>query len=90
MEPLCKIRKTGALKSIMYRVYLRRMCEVVLSRILSPWYWPNIIFRLSSLGAKQRKALTVIHGFTNEVIAKRSQELKNSKSQNLDDEDEGM
>lgn len=67
------------------------MCQIVLTRALSPWHWPDFIFYRTSLGRQQRKALDVIHGLTNRVIAERKELLKNSKpEENTVEDDTGI
>lgn len=61
-----------------YRFLLSRMCNLVLTRALSPWLWPNFIFHRTKHGKIQAESLAVIHGLTNKVIAERKEMLKNS------------
>jgi len=65
------------------------MCEVVITRMVSPWYWPDFLFQLSRVGAKQRKALSVIHGLTHRVIAQRREELNANGKHDVNENDAG-
>jgi hypothetical protein len=61
------------------------MGEIVFQRVGKPWYYPDFVFRLSSLGREQQKCLSVLHGRTQSVIRTRKQEfLKDLKQQARD------
>lgn len=66
------------------------MVEIVLTRALSPWLWPNFLFHLSTHGFKSRKALKVIHGLTEKVISLRREDLKNSRNHETQEDDIGL
>ncbi|KAF7389256.1 hypothetical protein HZH66_010393 [Vespula vulgaris] len=40
-------------------------------RFVRPWYYPDIIFSLSSVGRLQRKQLKILHSFSKKIIAER-------------------
>ena len=49
--------------------------DIVFRRQASPWLWSDWFFHLTPLGWRWRKALAVLHGFTNSVIQERKAEI---------------
>uniref|UniRef100_U5EVJ2 Putative cytochrome n=1 Tax=Corethrella appendiculata TaxID=1370023 RepID=U5EVJ2_9DIPT len=49
-----------------------------LVRAVKPWLYPNLLFTLSSTGAKQKQVLSILHSFTEGVIKERKLALKNN------------
>ena len=43
------------------------MCDTIIKRRQRPWLTPDIIFRFSKYGRRQRKCLKTLHGFTQKV-----------------------
>jgi hypothetical protein len=52
--------------------------SIVAMRMRNIFVAPNAIFNLLPYKTKQDKALKILHGHTNEVIAARREQLKNS------------
>lgn len=71
-----------------YLLALRELFDLILKRIMTPWYGPEFIFRRLPDGKKFFKNIDTLHKFTNTVIQQRLKELKsNSKltSQSVED-----
>ncbi len=45
-----------------------RMTQIILARQTQPWLQPDWLFGLSSLGADQKRCLSILHNFTDQVI----------------------
>lgn len=54
-----------------YRHAVHEMGEILVYRLIKPWYYSDITFALSSMGKKQAKNLKILHGFTETIIAER-------------------
>ncbi|XP_028415753.1 cytochrome P450 4V2-like [Dendronephthya gigantea] len=63
-------------------------CELIQERQKSPWLWPDFIYNITSSGRSYQKALSVLHGFTNQVINDRIEQRKLRKSENFDGSDD--
>jgi cytochrome P450 len=56
--------------------------DIVFQRQASPWLWSDWFFHITPLGWKWRKALAVLHGFTNSVIQERKAEIAAEEKEN--------
>ncbi|CAB3983422.1 cytochrome P450 4V2, partial [Paramuricea clavata] len=63
------------------------MCELIQERQKYPWLWPDTIFNMTSSGRKHKKALDILHGFTNKVINDRIKQRKEHQDTNEDASD---
>ncbi|CAB4013820.1 cytochrome P450 4V2-like [Paramuricea clavata] len=63
------------------------MCELIQERQKCPWLWPDTIFNMTSSGRKHKKALDILHGFTNKVINDRIEQRKEHQDTNEDASD---
>ncbi|XP_043274305.1 cytochrome P450 4C1-like [Venturia canescens] len=61
-----------------YRNAVHEMGNYLLHRLLRPWLHPPSIFNLSPTGRKQKKALEIIHAFSNKIIRERQEYHKES------------
>ncbi|KFM74410.1 Cytochrome P450 4V2, partial [Stegodyphus mimosarum] len=50
------------------------LTNAVFERMQSPWLWPNFLFKISPLGRKFKKNLSILQDFTNAVIAEKKKE----------------
>ncbi|XP_043676030.1 cytochrome P450 4C1-like isoform X1 [Vespula pensylvanica] len=64
------LKGKGELEST-YRNAVRTLSKTVAYRFVRPWYYPDIIFSLSSVGRLQKKQLKILHGFSKKIIAER-------------------
>ncbi|XP_045163547.2 cytochrome P450 4V2-like [Mercenaria mercenaria] len=58
--------------------YVQAVCKVAEYTILrarSPWLWPEILFSLIGPGKDYKRCLSILHGFTEEVIQERQAEI---------------
>ena len=62
---------------------VKGLSRVISSRFLNAVYRSNIIFNLSPLYWKQRKFLKIVHGFTDNVIIARREELRKSQNEKI-------
>ncbi|XP_011701424.1 PREDICTED: cytochrome P450 4C1-like [Wasmannia auropunctata] len=56
-----------------YREAVYDIGEILIYRLMRPWLTPKMIFSLTSMGEKHEKALKILHGFTEKIIAERKQ-----------------
>ena len=63
-----------------------RSSEIVFTRMRSPWLWSDPLFNLTRLGSEWKKAVKLMHGFTNEVIQKRKEEYSINNANDDDDD----
>lgn len=72
-----------------YRAAVQEMGNLVQQRTIQPWLRSDFLFKLSGLRTKQDRILSVLHGFTRDVITKRRAELQQAKSEasNTSDDD---
>ncbi|XP_070157527.1 cytochrome P450 4C1-like [Polyergus mexicanus] len=54
-----------------YRSAIHDIIELMIYRILRPWFYNDLLFSLSPQGRKQKKILKILHGFTEKVIMER-------------------
>lgn len=66
------------------------MTQIIYSRFTHAFYRLDFFFKRSKLYLKQKKALQTLHGFTNEVIVQRREELKREIDMNDDIDDIGI
>ncbi|XP_046655352.1 cytochrome P450 4c3-like [Daphnia pulicaria] len=57
------------------------MGHIIQARQTRPWLQPDWLFRLFPLGSEQKRCLSILHGFTDEVIRERKNEHKLRKAQ---------
>ncbi|WKY09829.1 hypothetical protein Q1695_002299 [Nippostrongylus brasiliensis] len=50
---------------------VKEVCQLLWDRERLPWLWPAPLWALSGKAARLEKALSVVQGFSREVIAKR-------------------
>jgi len=65
---------------------LYKSADFVFSRQTSPWLWKDWIFNLTKDGVEAKKCLKILHGFTNEVIQERKEEMKNEDMEDVEDD----
>ena len=44
------------------------MADIVMRRVFSPWFHPDLLFRLSPMAKEQAKYLATLHDMSNSVI----------------------
>jgi cytochrome P450 family 4 len=66
------------------------MGELFFRRCSKPWYYLDILFRLSPLGRQQQKNLNILHGLTRSVIRTRKQELLESSEHQTGEDEDGV
>jgi len=72
-----------------YVYSVKEMCRIVIERTISPLKMWDILFSFSKDFHKEKKALSILHGYTNSVIKKRREELINSsKTATINDDDD--
>ncbi|XP_072761683.1 cytochrome P450 4C1-like [Anoplolepis gracilipes] len=54
-----------------YRNAVHDIGELLVYRVLKPWYHNDLLFSLSPQGRKQKKLLKILHGFTEKIIEER-------------------
>ncbi|XP_011637638.1 cytochrome P450 4C1-like isoform X3 [Pogonomyrmex barbatus] len=54
-----------------YRQAIYEMGEIILYRLIRPWFVFDTIFALTPMGRKQIKCLKILHEFTEKIIAER-------------------
>ncbi|XP_067209361.1 cytochrome P450 4C1-like isoform X2 [Linepithema humile] len=47
-----------------YRKTVYEITKLILARLMSPWFYSDMIFALSPMGKRQAKNLKILHGFT--------------------------
>ena len=50
-----------------YSIHAPRQADLLMTRAKYAWLWPDLIFRLSSLGREEQRNLVILHGFTRKV-----------------------
>nr|AVL92835.1 CYP450 [Locusta migratoria] len=55
--------------------------ELVVKRMLSPWFHAEFIFKRSTTGKEFYKQLNILHGFTKKVISERKSARKTNRAQ---------
>ncbi|TRY61081.1 hypothetical protein TCAL_10154 [Tigriopus californicus] len=60
---------------------LFKASDIIFQRQTSPWMWNNLAFYLRPSGWDFRKALKILHGFTEQVIKDRQKLYKEEKAQ---------
>ncbi|XP_046463628.1 cytochrome P450 4C1-like isoform X3 [Daphnia pulex] len=58
-----------------------KMTHIIQARQTRPWLQPDWLFRLFPLGSEQKKCLSILHGFTDQVIRERKNEHKLRKTE---------
>jgi hypothetical protein len=67
------------------------MGTIFFRRIGTPWYHPDIVFRLSPHGRQQQKNMAILHSLTRSVIRTRKEQLLvRSKHQNGEEDHEDL
>ncbi|XP_067216469.1 cytochrome P450 4C1-like isoform X2 [Linepithema humile] len=66
-----------------YRKTVYEITKLILARLISPWFYFDMIFALSPMGKRQAKNLKILHGFTEKIIAERKQYHKSTNGQYL-------
>uniref|UniRef100_A0A1B6E6L3 Cytochrome P450 n=1 Tax=Clastoptera arizonana TaxID=38151 RepID=A0A1B6E6L3_9HEMI len=67
------------------------MTDIIISRLFSPWLYPDFIFySISSIGKRFAKSLKILHDFSNQVVTDKRWSLKNSKSKPIVEEDTNL
>ena len=54
------------------------MSDIIMDRNLKPWTFTNFVFNLTETGRKEKRTLKILHGFTDSVIKKRKEMMKNA------------
>ncbi|RZB39210.1 p450 domain containing protein, partial [Asbolus verrucosus] len=67
---------------------VKDMCRITTERSLSPLQMYDFLYPLTKNYYTQRKALKILHTYTNNVITSRQEELKNKKEEITREEDE--
>ncbi|XP_046655329.1 cytochrome P450 4c3-like [Daphnia pulicaria] len=65
-----------------------KMTQIILARQTQPWLQPDWLFRLSSLGADQKRCLSILHNFTDQVIRERKAKHRKIGQQRQEDSPE--
>ncbi|EFX87733.1 hypothetical protein DAPPUDRAFT_312044 [Daphnia pulex] len=58
-----------------------KMTHIIQARQTRPWLQPDWLFRLFPLGSEQKRCLSILHGFTDQVIRERKNEHKLRKTE---------
>lgn len=66
------------------------MCRIAHRQSFSTWQRISVLFNLSPAGRERGRALKILHGETNRVIALRRQMLENEKINNFADTGESL
>ncbi|KAJ9597715.1 hypothetical protein L9F63_011425, partial [Diploptera punctata] len=61
--------------------------ELLMTRMFTPWLFPDILYDLSPSGRRAKKLLKILHNFTDKVIKERKQKYKLERTNERDDED---
>lgn len=69
---------------------VKEMCRIAVDRAFSPTKMWDFLYPFSKDYYKQKKALSVLHGYTNYVIIKRREELANSNNTANNDDETGI
>ncbi|XP_032184701.1 cytochrome P450 4V2 isoform X1 [Mustela erminea] len=64
-----------------------RMSDSIHRRMKAPWLWLDFLFLTCKEGREHKRSLEVLHNFTNNVIAKRTSEMKRDKGHRSADKD---
>ncbi|KAK7869160.1 hypothetical protein R5R35_006617 [Gryllus longicercus] len=62
-----------------YIATLHKLADTIVSRSVSPWYFPEFIFNLSPIGRKQKDLIKALHSMSYKVIEQRKKDLCNGK-----------
>ena len=62
---------------------VRSFLDIVLARIVSPWLYPDFLFRLFPVSRRYKKNVETMHNFTNSVILRRKENLEKKLDKNL-------
>ncbi|NWQ69319.1 CP4V2 protein, partial [Neopipo cinnamomea] len=61
-----------------------RMSDLIQQRQKSPWLWPDFLYMLFKEGREHKKNLSILHNFTDKIIAEKAAELENIKQKKHD------
>jgi len=79
-----KTDKQKEMSAFKYAMAVMKMCDIIHKRHLKLWYRLNCLYNLSNFKKLEEKCLSVIHGFTNKVLAQRRNDFnENLKMGNL-------
>ncbi|XP_012499451.1 PREDICTED: cytochrome P450 4V2 [Propithecus coquereli] len=62
-----------------------RMSDLIFRRMKMPWFWLDSWYLMFKEGWEHKKGLTILHTFTNNVIAERANEIKTDEEGKGDD-----
>ena len=68
---------------------IRNACLMIFKRILSPWLWNPMVYRLSQLGKEFGRSSDIMHKFTDSVIKERKNQIL-SKPYSTEDNSSGV
>lgn len=63
-----------------YLYSLRELFDLIVKRIMTPWYEPEFLFRLFDDGKKHNEHVEILQKFTRNVIDQRMKEFDNSQT----------
>ncbi|XP_047571328.1 cytochrome P450 4V2 isoform X1 [Lutra lutra] len=64
-----------------------RMSDSIHRRMKAPWLWLDFLFLMCKEGREHKRSLEVLHNFTNNVIAKRTSEMRRDEEHRSADKD---
>lgn len=71
-----------------YVTSVKEMCKIVIRRVMNPLLHFELLYRFTSLYQKQKKALTILHGYTSGIIKNRRKEMMEMEGNNNDDKED--
>ncbi|NXO69306.1 CP4V2 protein, partial [Phainopepla nitens] len=63
-----------------------RMGDLIQRRQMSPWLWPDFLYILFKEGREHKRNLSILHNFTDTVIAEKAEELKSTEQKKHDND----
>jgi len=64
--------------------------DLVFKRQTLPWLWNDLLYSITPSGFRMRKIVSILHGFTEKVIAERKQEIADQGEVKVEDEGVGL
>ncbi|XP_039283176.1 cytochrome P450 4C1 [Nilaparvata lugens] len=67
----------------------KKMNNLIIERILTPWLAKDWLFHLSPTGREQKKIVDILHSFTQMIIEERKTQWRKSSKEDLEDDEYG-